>query len=214
MCFFNLLKQISFSACRSSTRTKKLLNKLLVLPLTLLERNSFASINLLPTNNTHIIALCVKKSMGSLINDSDKEQFEAVFDDIHDTFARDIKFIKEAQRVILSTDPNYNYLYKNVEGAVKSIKRNVVQATFKARILYVGRQNEDVFDRDVDAQIKVEKHVGEVRIKVDKSGYEYLKGTKRCEFDGRKFSIVSDEMPHGLFSPKYYTFYLKAVDEG
>ena len=152
--------------------------------------------------------------MGSLINDSDKERFESVFDDIHDTFARDIKFIKEAQRVILSTDPNYNYLYKNVKGAVKSIKRNVVQATFKARILYIGRQNEDIFDKDVDAQIKVEKNVGEVRVKVDKTGYEYLKGTKRCEFDERKFSVISDEMPHGLFSPKYYTFYLKPVDEG
>lgn len=152
--------------------------------------------------------------MSSLISDSDKERFESVLDDLHDTFARDIKFIKEAQRVILSTDPNYNYLYKNVRGSVTSIKRDVVEATFKARILYVGRQNEDVFDREVGAQIKVEKHVGEVRIKVDKTGYEYLKGTKRCEFDGRKFSVVSDEMPHGLFSPRYYTFYLKAVDEG
>ena len=158
--------------------------------------------------------MCVKKSMGSLISDSDKNRFESVFDDIHDTFARDIKFIKEAQRVILSTDPNYNYLYKNVKGQVKSIKRSVVQATFKARILYIGRQNEGVFDRDVGAQIKVEKHVGEVRVKVDETGYGYLKGTKRCEFDGRKFSVISDEMPHGLFSPKYYTFYLKPVDEG
>ena len=152
--------------------------------------------------------------MGSLINISDKEAFESVFDDIHDTFARDIKFIKEAQRVILSTDPNYNYLYKNVRGGVTSVGRNIVEATFKARILYVGRQNEGMFDAEVNAQIKVEKHVGEVRIKVDKEGYNYLKETKRCEFDGRKFSIISDEMPHGLFSPKYYTFYLKPVDEG
>jgi hypothetical protein len=152
--------------------------------------------------------------MGSLISNSDKEAFESVFDDIHDTFARDIKFIKEAQRVILSTDPNYNYLYKNTKGQISSVQRKIVEATFKARILYIGRQNEGMFDGEVDAQIKVEKHVGEVRIKVDKDGYSYLKETKRCEFDGRKFSIVSDEMPHGLFSPKYYTFYLKPVDEG
>jgi hypothetical protein len=152
--------------------------------------------------------------MGSLISNSDKEAFESVFDDIHDTFARDIKFIKEAQRVILSTDPNYNYLYKNTKGQISSVQRKIVEATFKARILYVGRQNEGMFDGEVDAQIKVEKHVGEVRIKVDKEGYSYLKETKRCEFDGRKFSVISDEMPHGLFSPKYYTFYLKPVDEG
>jgi hypothetical protein len=152
--------------------------------------------------------------MGSLINDSDKEAFESIFDDIHDTFARDIKFIKDAQRIILSTDPYYNYLYKNSKGQISSIKRQIVEATFKARILYVGRHNEDLFDGETNAQIKVDKHVGEVRIKVAKDGYEYLKEAKRCEFDGRKFSLVSDEIPHGLFSPRYYNFYLKPVDEG
>jgi len=152
--------------------------------------------------------------MGSLIDNIDKDSLESVFEGIHDTFARDIKFIKDAKRVILSTDPNYNYLYKNVKGRVTSIKRKIIETTFKARIMYIGRQNEDIFDGDVSSQIKVDKHIGEVRIKVDPIGYEYLKNTKRCEFDGRKFSIISDEMPHGLFSPKYYNFYLKAIDEG
>jgi hypothetical protein len=152
--------------------------------------------------------------MGSLISDSDKEAFQSVFDDIHDTFARDIKFIQDAKRVILSTDPNYNYLYNNVKGQVASVKYNIVEKTFKARILYIGRQNEDSFDGEAGAQIKVDKHVGEVRIKVDAEGYSYLKDTKRCEFDGRKFSIITDEMPHGLFTPHFYTFYLKPVDEG
>ena len=80
--------------------------------------------------------------------------------------------------------------------------------------MYIGRQDGDIFDREAASQIKVDKHVGEVRIKVDEIGYGYLKDTKRCEFDGRKFSIISDEMPHGLFSPRYYNFYLKAIDEG
>ena len=152
--------------------------------------------------------------MGSLISDSEKERFQAVFEDLHDTFARDIKFIKDAKRVILSTDPNYNYLYNNVRGSVASVKYRITEKIFKARILYIGRQNEDIFDGEAGAQIKVDKHIGEVRIKVDAEGYSYLKDTKRCEFDGRKFSIISDEMPHGLFTPHFYTFYLKAVDEG
>lgn len=152
--------------------------------------------------------------MGSLISDSDKERFQSIFDDMHDTFARDIKLIKDAKKVILSTDPNYNYLYNNVKGQVASVKYNIIERVFKARVLYIGRQNEDIFDGETSAQIKVDKHVGEVRIKVDKIGYQYLKDTKRCEFDGRKFSIISDEMPHGLFTPYFYTFYLKPIDEG
>ena len=152
--------------------------------------------------------------MGSLINNIDKDSLESVFDDIHDTFAREIKFIKDAQKVILSTDPYYNYLYKNSRGQINSVKNKIVEAKFKARILYVGRQEEDLFDGETNSQIKVDKHIGEVRIKVDSIGYKYLKDTKRCEFDGRKFSIISDEIPHGLFTPHFYTFYLKPVDEG
>ena len=44
------------------------------------------------------------------------------------------------------------------------------------------------------------------------SDYDYLKGTKRAEFDGRVFTMTSDERAHGLFTPQYYTFYLKPVD--
>jgi len=150
--------------------------------------------------------------MGSLINDSTKADLESVMGELHDTFARDLVCVKEANRVILSTDPNYNFLYKNVRGSVTSVQRQINSRTIKARILYVGRQQEDLFDTQAGAQIKVEKVAGEVRIKVGKADYLYLKGTKRVEFDGRVFTMTSDERPHGLFSPQYYTFYLKPVD--
>jgi hypothetical protein len=150
--------------------------------------------------------------MTSFIDNIDKDGLESVFDDLHDTFARDIKFIKDSQKIILSTNPNYNYLYKNTQGQMSSVKNKIIQTTMKARILYVGRQFEDSFDAEAGAQIKVDKHVGEVRVKVNKDGYDFLKGAKRCELDGRIFTISSDERPHGLFSPKYYTFYLKPVD--
>ncbi len=148
----------------------------------------------------------------SLIDDANKEDMRKVMKSIHDTFARDIKFIKDAKRVILSTDPNYNYLYKSVRGSVSTIKREITEKVFKARILYVGRQEEGLFDSEANAQIKVEKNVGSVRLKVDAVGYSYLKETKRVELDGRLFTISSDERPHGLFSPQYYTFYLKPIN--
>lgn len=150
--------------------------------------------------------------MGSLIDDAMKASMENAMGDIHDTFARDIICIKDAKRVILSTDPNYNFLYKNVQGSVTSVKREINSRTLKARILYVGRQNEELFDATTSAQIKIDQVVGEVRIKVGKDDYLYLKGTKRVEFDGRVFTMTSDERPHGLFSPHFYTFYLKPVD--
>jgi hypothetical protein len=150
--------------------------------------------------------------MGSLISNILKSSMELAMGDVHDTFARDLVCIKEANKVILSTDPNYNYLYKNVRGSVSSVQRKINSKTIKARVLYIGRQQEDLFDAQASAQLKVEKVAGEVRIKVGKVDYDYLKGTKRVEFDGRIFTMTSDERPHGLFSPQYYTFYLKPVD--
>ena len=148
----------------------------------------------------------------SLIDDANKEDMESVMRSIHNTFARDIKFIKDAKRVILSTDPNYNYLYRSVRGSVSTIKREITEKIFKARVLYVGRQEEGLFDSEANAQIKVEKNVGEVRLKVDAVGHAYLKETKRVELDGRLFTISSDERPHGLFTPQFYTFYLKPIN--
>ena len=39
--------------------------------------------------------------MASLIPDSDKESIGNVFDDIHDTFARDVSIFKEAKKLII-----------------------------------------------------------------------------------------------------------------
>ena len=158
-----------------------------------------------------LCSLGVKKSM-SLINDANKADMENVMMSIHNTFARDIKFIQDAKRIILSTDPNYNYLYKSVRGSVSTVQRQITEKTFKARVLYVGRQEDGLFDAEANAQIKVEKHIGEVRIKVDATGHQYLKDAKRVELDGRMFTVSSDERPHGLFSPQFYTFYLKPIN--
>ena len=148
----------------------------------------------------------------SLINDANKLDMANVMKTVHETFARDIKFIKDAKRIILSTDPNYNYLYKSVRGSVSTVKREITEKIFKARILYVGRQQDGLFDSEANAQIKVEKNIGEVRIKVDSTGHSYLKEAKRVELDGRLFTVSSDERPHGLFSPQFYTFYLKPIN--
>ena len=149
----------------------------------------------------------------SLIDDVNKADMRSVMKKVHDTFAREIKFIKDAKRIILSTDPNYNYLYRSVRGSVSTVKREITEKTFKARILYVGRQEEGLFDSEANAQIKVEKNVGEVRIKVDAEGHSYLKDAKRVELDGRTFTVSTDERPHGLFSPQFYTFYLKPIND-
>jgi len=54
---------------------------------------------------------------------------------------------------------------------------------------------------------------GSVRITVDESGFEILKEAKRCEFEGRKYTIDSKGNPTGIFGPQYYHFYLSPIEE-
>tara|TARA_Y100000310_G_C20263807_1_gene614882 strand:+ start:168 stop:611 length:444 start_codon:yes stop_codon:yes gene_type:complete len=147
--------------------------------------------------------------MASFLTAAQKASYEAVMQDMHDTFARTIYAYKEAQKVIVSTDPNFNYLYNNVKGVSQIVRKTQFEA-LSARILYVDKNMEEMYN--VDSQIKVERDIGEVRIKLNAEGYAYFKDAKRVEIDGRLFFKVTDVKKHGLFRPKFFTYYLRPTD--
>jgi len=149
--------------------------------------------------------------MPSFFNSNQKEALESVMQNMHDTFARSIFAYKESQKVIISTDPNFNYLYNNTRGVKQVLSRTKFKA-IKARIMYMDKQSEVSYDADVGAQIKVSHDVGEVRIKLDAEGNDYFKDAKRVEIDGRLMFKITDVKKHGLFRPKFFTYYLRPTD--
>ena len=149
--------------------------------------------------------------MSSYLNSSEKQAFEAVMQNMHDTFARTIFAYKDSKKIIVSTDPNFNFLYNNVKGVRKEISRAEFK-TISARVLYMDKQNEVSFDSQVDSQVKLHHDIGEVRIKLDAEGHEYFKDAKRVEIDGRLMFKVTDVKRHGLFRPKFFTYYLRPTD--
>jgi len=152
--------------------------------------------------------------MSSYITDAIKAQYETVMQNMHDTFARPVLAYKDSRKVVISTNADYNYLYNNVRGdATKSIKNQVQFQTFEARILYEDKQREELVDGAANSSMKVQRPVGEVRMKVDKTGYDYIKDSKRIEIDGALFYKATDVRRHGLFSPKFFTYYLRPTEE-
>ena len=147
----------------------------------------------------------------SYLSSSQKQLFENAMQKVHDTFARSIFVYKESLKVIVSTDPNFNYLYNNVKGVSQTVRKSQF-SVITARIHYMNKQDEISFDGEANSQLNLTQNVGEVRIKVDTEGYKYFKDAERVEIDGRMFFKVSDARKHGLFSPKYYTFYLQPSD--
>ena len=149
--------------------------------------------------------------MPSFLSPEEKAQYEAVIQDMHDTFARSIFAYKDSKKIIVSTDPNFNYLYNNVKG-VSNIIRKTQFKLLNARILYMDKQTEVNFDAEVNSQVKVSHDIGEVRIKLDAEGDSYFKDAKRVEIDGRLMFKVTDVRKHGLFRPKFFTYYLRPTD--
>ena len=150
--------------------------------------------------------------MASLLTAADKTTLNEAMDALHDTFARDVQIIKEAVKTVSTSNAQFNSVY-GTAGASTNITYTPQSGTYQARIQYL-RQEEDYFsDSQLDSQIKVKMPAGSVRMKVSGDAHSYLKDAKRVQFDGRRFTIFSDYRPHGLFDARYYTYYLKPIDE-
>ena len=116
-----------------------------------------------------------------------------------------------SREVYSHTKNLFYFLYNNVKG-VNKIVRSTQFKKLAARVLYMDKQKEVMFDSEVDSQIKVQHDIGEVRIKLDAEGYSYFKDAKRVEIDGKLFFNITEVRPHGLFKPKFYTYYLRPTD--
>lgn len=145
----------------------------------------------------------------SLVTTEEKAALEAIIDDIHETFAREITVYKEASRVVIITDPSYNPLYQTA-GQTTSIVNTPIYKTFKARIKYeddIGKKYWS--EAGLASQIKLEAIVGTVRLKISAEDYAYIQDARRFDVDGKRYVLNSTFRPHGLFGNKYYTLYLK-----
>lgn len=154
------------------------------------------------------------ESMSDLIPDSDKVDLASNFFDIHNTFSRPIIIYKTANQTIITTNPNYNFVYQNDGG--NTVDYVPVSGVFNARIKYDDRQVIDYFTkRDVgveaagaQGEVRLAQEKGFVRIKVAADAYEFMKDCDRVTFDDCSFEIILGRRPHGLFGVDFYDFYL------
>lgn len=149
--------------------------------------------------------------MPSLINVFRQLKVNKAFENLHDTFSREITVYKNAKQVSIASSPQYNSVYGN-SGATNSVRYEEVVGTFLARIYYL-KSEEDIFADNSQAQNKIIIPNGSVKIVVDPVGYNFIKEARKVQFDGNTFSIKSDGNPMGLFANQYFEFYLTPIDE-
>lgn len=149
--------------------------------------------------------------MPSLINVFRQLKVNKAFENLHDTFSREITVYKNAKQVSIASSPQYNSIYGN-SGSTNSVRYQEVVGTFLARIYYL-KSEEDIFADNSQAQNKIIIPNGSVKIVVDPVGYNFIKEARKVQFDGNTFSIKSDGNPMGLFANQYFEFYLTPIDE-
>lgn len=140
-----------------------------------------------------------------LIPPSDKSNIDSVFDDLHDTFAREITIYKALKKTFVATNSTYNALYSRVANQ-QGNEKEVEGVKVKARISYfISTYKEDEYNSGTGISVPDDS----VRIKIDEAGYKLISQSKDIEIDGELFDVISDPAKAGMFSVKYYQIFLK-----
>lgn len=145
--------------------------------------------------------------MAGLFSEDDKREIKQSFRLLHDTFGREISILREAKKIVVSTDSTFNSVYGMANNGATSVEYTPVKSGIKARIAYANQQSETNFP---GTSVGAELSEGEVKITVTIEDYNnFVKGAKRAEIDGEKFIFSSDARPQGIFDPDYYSFILR-----
>lgn len=151
----------------------------------------------------------------SFLSDDIKNITKTAYEVFHNSFARQVTAFKIGQVVSIVSSPTYNAFYKQ-DSTTATREENY--EVFYARIKYVKMEEEFFTERDgsstTSTSSKVILPVGSVKLKVDATGYAYIKDAKRVEFDAKRFAIKHNPRPIAFFSPTdCYEFILIPLDE-
>jgi hypothetical protein len=140
--------------------------------------------------------------MASLLSNIEKNNYSKVFDDIHDTFARPVIAWKTPDRVVISSDTNYNFLYNDQESI--QLEYVPISGIFNCRI-----QWQDPSKTAGWPDIREEIRGNICRIKAKKDFVEFISDAEKIEIDGRPVQTMGTNKPHGLFNIDFYTIFFK-----
>lgn len=144
--------------------------------------------------------------MASLISAEDISSFTGDFQDLFDTFKRDILIYKEPKKIIQNINTNTYHGYG--EAAQKTNFSYVpVFETHQAVISYKDRQEAGQLDADVGLQY----FAGDVRIKVDEAARNFISHgkTEKIVIDGKDFNVLTEDAIKNFFGLKLYVFHLR-----
>ena len=140
--------------------------------------------------------------MASLVSDSEKLLLSSEFNDLHDTFSRLVTVYKTPERVVISTDSNYNFLYNDQEAI--EVAYVPVSGQFDCRIEW-----QDPSKMMGWPEIREEIRGNLCRVKAKIEFVDFISDAEKIEIDGRPVQSMGVSSPHGLFNIDFYTLFFK-----
>ena len=145
--------------------------------------------------------------MPSLISETEKNNLTGIFNDIFDTFKRDIVVHKEPKKVISQINTSSLFGYGDPASSV-NYTYQPVSGVFQATIRYNLEQETERLG-DIPSQVSV----GGVFIKVQETARDFInKGkTEKVTFDNKSFKVISEDANKSFLNSKFYVYKLEAT---
>ena len=147
--------------------------------------------------------------MASLISASEKTGITAAFNDIFDTFKREIVVYKEPIKTV--TDLNMDMFYGYdlpYEGEPTNYTYTVVSGTYQAMIRY-----EDDMHHNTDSSLNTTIPDGEVRVKVKEDAMNFIESgkTEKITMDNKNYNLASEASVAKFLDSTFYVYHLKEI---
>jgi hypothetical protein len=144
--------------------------------------------------------------MASLLSSLEISGITGIFEDIFDTFKRNIVIHKEPVKTISQINTENLFGYGDASNTV-NYTYAPQSGTYFAKISYVEKTSDDPYVRELTSRIDNDL----VRIKVKEDARDYIsKGkTEKITFDDKTFQIAGNEIVKNFLGSEFFIYYLK-----
>ena len=146
--------------------------------------------------------------MADLISTTERAALGSMFNDIFDTFKRDIVIHKEPKKIINQISTSQIFGYGDYSDVI-NYQYVPVTGVYPAIIKYTDKQTAN-FVEEINSQTSV----GTASIKVKKDCRDFIANgkTEKITFDGKTFNVISDDAVKSfLNATDFYLFQLEVT---
>jgi len=147
--------------------------------------------------------------MASLISTSERTGITAAFNDIFDTFKRQIVVYKEPIKVLadLNSDMFFGYDLP-FEAKPANYSYQIVSGSYYAMVRYA----DDMSSEDTH-ELNSSIPEGQVRVKVQVDAFNFIESgkTEKIMFDDKNYNLVSESSVAKFLDSTFYVYHLREI---